>query len=89
MLSTGCSGSYPLHLILRSLTIYGMNTSMPSVSDIAVLLAALERYPIGSVILLVFALVIILGIWVYRQRPAPKLRPPRSHKTSNAERIGQ
>lgn len=52
------------------------SSSMPTVSDIVALLAALERYPVGALLLLLFLLVGVLGIWVYRVRPNRPVRKP-------------
>jgi len=47
-----------------------MNISLPTVSDITALLAALEQYPVGSMWLFLLALAGILGMWVFRQKPS-------------------
>lgn len=43
--------------------------TLPSVSDISALLAALEAHPIGAAFLLLFLLIGVLALWVYRRDP--------------------
>jgi hypothetical protein len=57
-----------------------MTISLPSVSDIATLLAALEQHPIGALWLLLLVLAGILGLWVYLQGTLQSKRPTRAPK---------
>jgi hypothetical protein len=53
---------------------FGMNISIPSVDDIAKLLTALEQHPLGSVFLVVLALIGVAAIVAWRMPPTPLKR---------------
>jgi hypothetical protein len=58
---------------------------MPTVADIAALLAALEKYPVGALLLLLFVLAAILGLWVYKHKPPSRSTAERMRKLAIPE----
>ena len=62
-----------------------MGSTIPTVSDITALLAALEKYPIGAMLLLLFVLAGVLALWVYKQKPVQKPRTAMRRKLAVPE----
>jgi hypothetical protein len=54
-----------------------MNLPIPTVTDVIALLAGLEKHPLGVLLLILFLLVAILSLWVYKLRPKSLKSPPK------------
>ena len=59
-----------------------LNTTYPSISDLVSLIEALQRYPLGGVLLLLLVLAIVLGIWAFR---APRISSKRGRETLHVQ----